>query len=514
MPVMSSEKDESYSQDARWHVPVLKTRTEVLNELARPCSRFTFDARRSGGDWWKAQMATKFDPLAGDSLILGTDTPANWQLFANYLYGQNILSSPKIYAQDYRNDVPRLHVSMVNSIEKTASEDGDKVNRGGLGASFFDKEESVSKAFGELLERFFLAKYKNADMISASYKELKSRRFGPRPLNIFELNGFFPWQEEKFPRFKRSEDDVFRWVRAKNIPDGGFAYIPAQLMYWNYSDSSETCLGESNTDAAAGHFTREEAILGGLLEYIQRDGFMIHWLKIVSPRRIDLSTIDDSKVKSVLDEFTRCGLTVHLIDTTTDVGVPSCVSVLVDERKGKYHTIVAGGAGFTLPDILLSALGELIVVYNGQKFNTQDAISLDGHEPFIKPKIGHIQRIRIWQDAHMYKHIQPFLEGPLISAQEFMKGVERYATTERRIAFILDQFKKLGEGYEAYVYEVDNAILRSIGYHVVQVLVPRMMHLYLNETNATLAAPRLSSVPAKLGYIPRKGFNPWPHPFP
>lgn len=505
------EEDDLYGAWNPWNVPQIKTKNQVLAELSRPCSRFGFNPGSIKSDFTAAQLARRIDPFANESLLWATGTPANWQFFAQYLHEKGITGTPDIHFYNVRNDIPKMYHAYFQSHEREKDVDGKTANRYGYGCSF-DQEEAVSKATGELLERHFLAKYRNSDLIQASYAELIGKRFGPRPIDIFMLNGFLPEQETRFPILQRSKDSPIRWVLGKNVADNKTVYIPAQLVFWNYADPNEMFLAEANSNGAAGGFSLDEAILAGVLEYIQRDGFVIHWLKVKSPKRIDLSTIADESVNSLLQQLQKYGLETHLIDVTTDVGVPSCVCVILDRRADPSMLHMGGGIGFNEREVFLSAIKEAV---SGLNRPVEETISLPAsYVPFSDRMIGLDERLRVWRGEEMLQRFAPFISGPLESATQFMRGAERYVTSAQQFEFVKNRLNTLGPGYEIFFYEVKEKTLRTVGFNVVKVVIPKLVSLYLWDTNAPLASERLSTVPSLLGYKPRDDINPWPHPFP
>ncbi len=496
-----------------FNIPVIKTKTEILDELMQPCSRFSFNVRNIRSDFRNARLVRWLDPFAESELLLASNTPANWQAFVRFLHGRGITSSKAVSSLPVRHDTPKIYTVSLGSGAAASGDPGYPVDRGGFGASYTDPEEAVSKASGELLERYFSARYTTNDLLFASFDELQRRRYGPRPLDIFSLNDFLPWQKEAFPAFIRDAQCPLGWVKGMNMARQVPVYLPAQLVYWNYRHGSEPQLYECNTSGTAGHFTYEEATLAALLELIQRDGFMIHWLKIKHPRRIDQRTITDADVLDLLGRFTRANLDIQLLDITTDIGIPACLAVLLDSRGGRYEVHLASGIGFTERDVFLSALAELIVVHGAQLHSEGPFILDEPYEPFRKP-INNLQRLRVWRTEKMYRQFLPFVQGPFETVDAFMRDVGRYDTVARRLSYVQEQLASLGEGYEIYIYEFEDPLLREIGFHVVRAIIPRIMGIYLFEQSGSLAAERLTSVPPKLGLEIREDLNPWPHPFP
>ncbi|MDP3645483.1 MAG: YcaO-like family protein, partial [bacterium] len=430
----------------------------------------------------------------------------------HYLFQKKILSSPRLAFYPCRNDLPKLYFADLRAIWDTSRTDGNKVRLSGLAHSM-DLERAISKSIGEMLERYFLSLYKNDSLLRSSYQDLLEK--GTAALNIFELNSFLPWQERRNPRFAKTSESPFYWVEGETM-DRRVTYLPAQLVFWNYNlacDLNEPVLGHPTTNGAAGHFTRDGAILAGLLENIQRDGFLIYWLNGISPKRIDASLIDDDETQSMLSDAERYGLKMHFLNTTSDIGVPSIMCAIVDPRTNEPVIAVGGGTGFNLKDTILHGAYEALSVLNHAEQYEGFTIS-EKYEPFIDPTIGHLERIRLWRGKKMLERLSFFINGPLQTPDEFIGSSSTLDTFQKQLPYVLDTLRSMGIGYEPYVYEVRDKVLDTLGYHVVQTIVPQLIPLHLREEMVTLNSKRLREVPAKLGYEAAVTLNPWPHPFP
>jgi ribosomal protein S12 methylthiotransferase accessory factor len=490
----------------------LKRRSDVIDEIARPCSRFrsilTGEQRR---DIALSRLAERFDFSARDAFLFTNGVPLNWQLLLDYLNENGVTDSKQFQFSPFATDAPKVHSVYLEPHADASDTDGSSADRHGFGSTD-SIEESMSRAIGELLERYCLTVYRRADLYTASYSETKKRH--KAALDIFKLNDFLPWQKEKYPRFVRTEDRPVAWVEGTELLSGTRTLIPAQLVYWNYAyQPGEMVLAQPTTNGGAGHFSRNEAVLAGLLEAIQRDGFLIYWLNGLSPKRIDPSTIIDAEVIDFLRYLRRYRLEYHFLNTTTDIGVPSCACVLVDASGGEPVIAVGGSAGFSFKELIMQSAREALAVY--AQTSTMHASTLPaGYEPFTDLRMSRRERLALWMGAEMYGRFKFFINGPLQSFEGFMGEMAWQSTPDMRLSYVLVRFRELGPGYEAYAYEVEHPVLQKLGYHAVKTVVPRLMHLYLRESMATLAAPRLKDVPAKLGYAPAQTLTPWPHPFP
>lgn len=485
---------------------------ELYAELMRPCARFVNPyLGRVRREARIARVLGQMDETLGNELILSSGTPVNWQLLLSYLHDQQLTESSYFGFSAVSTDLPHLSSVRLQSHADLTKSDGRAPRQGGF-ASTGSTEESMSRVVGELLERYALSRYHQKDLYRASYREASRRR--KNPLDILKLNGFLPWQTERFPQRARSIDAPLAWVSGERYADGARTLLPAQLVFWNYQNpSGEMILAESNSNGCAGHFTREEAVLAGVLELIQRDGFFIHWLNGIAPRQIDPSTIVDPEVRELLLKLRRYQIEYYLLNTTTDVGVPSCTCVLIDRLAGEPTVAIGASAGFSLREILSQSIGEALSILRGVE-STPGIPLKSPYTPFIDPKITRTERLAMWRGTEAIDRIAFFLRGERQSFEAFMGESIWYDTPEKQLAYIQKRFCALGDGYEMYVYESSDPVLARVGFHAVRVIVPKLFSLYLRESIPTLGAARLKDVPDRLGYERGAELTPWPHPFP
>ena len=484
--------------------------SEVLDETLKPCSRFKSPLS------WEERMDVRFAQLGAKmhsrkDVVLFTDgTPLNWSALVRYLHAQGITDSTRFSFPSIRNDAPKNFSVRLSPRSDAADTDGRVVGRHGFGSTS-SSEESMSRAVGELLERYSLSVYRRDSLYAASFDEARTKH---NVLDIYALNDFLPWQKEKFPAYVRGTDRMIRWVSGRELLSDTEALIPAHLAYWNYKfESNEMVLAQPDTNGGAGHFTRDEAILAALLELIQRDGFLIYWLNSLSPKVIDTSTIVDKEIKDFLRYLRRYRMEYYFLNITTDIGIPSCACVLVDAAGEEPIITVGGGSGFSLKELIFQSAGEALAVHAGVSLRVAHVLP-DAYKPFTDRNIGRDERLSLWRGREMLERFRFFISGARQSFEGFMGEAVWHDTPAKQLAYVLGRFGQLGAGYEAYVFEAAHPVLKTLGYHAVKAVVPRLMHLYLNEHIATLAAPRLRDVPPKLGYMSAETLNPLPHPFP
>lgn len=383
----------------------------------------------------------------------------------------------------------------------------------------FDLETAFSKALGEGLERFFLFPTKLARQrvdVRASTAGMKyhHKRFvHPETLTQFSLE-----QREQSKRFQFNETSAFAWIRVPELVSGKSVFVPAQcfsLERFTVDKKREPLLREQNTNAAAGGFTLQEALLSAIYEAVERDGFLIYWLNTIAPVRLDVSDCQDAEFLQLLSQLERYRIEACFLDTTTDTGIPSCICVLIDRSSAGPGIAIGGGCNFQIERMLRSSLVEAFsILGNFNRIHLSQSVPKTGYQPFSDGTIGIHERVRIWKQPDMFSRAEFFLSGQKKSLAEAYPERKVFGTASEELDYVTDLFRSLGAGYEIYYAEKEHEVLNTIGYYVVKVLIPELVSLYLSETNAGLGACRLKSVPHKIGRVPSEYWNYWPHPFP
>ncbi len=493
--------------------------SEYVKETSKQAGRFK--SPHSQTDRLLTNMRQKIAELAGfDNLYSfqnsGYLVPSQWQEIFNYLHDEGIITSPQVHFESFFHDEPKLYSLRLFSTPLSDLTDGKVPTAGYSRGVSDDFEEALSKVIGELLERYPLTIYRKKDFIRSSYRVLKEKK--RNPLDIFDLAGFADWQKELFPNRRFDDKSEFSWAEGVELLSGKQALIPAQLIFWNYNfeqEPVEPFLRQPITNGAAGHFTREEAILAGVYESIQRDAFLIHWLNKIAPPQISIDTVRNERLRTMINRLQRYGFEVVFLNTTLDLEVPSCVCVFID-KSGKGPKVgMGGGCGYDLVHAMMRSITEATGVYHWLRtYDKSFSLPVD-YKPFRTRGIGHESRLFFWGNPDSFSKFEWLLSGP---SQSFEVAACVYPTSFQNsveeLGHLKKVFRKFGKGYEIYVYEAQHKILESLGYHSVRTVVPALLPLYLEEVSAPLWARRLREVPQKMGYQRAHEPYPWPHPFP
>ncbi len=443
--------------------------------------------------------------------------PLKWKKLFDYLYKAGITRHRYPTLDQVHNDEPKIYcIRSVAAPLKNAEYPSPYIQHGryGFGAST-EYEIALSKSLGELLERYMFIMRKDIKTWTASVRELRLEK--KHFLDPFFVDQFAKWQKERFPAFRFDDESQFRWVHGKSLMTGKGALIPTQLAYWHYRQiAGEPVLRSGITSGAAGMFSRTEAIIGGIYEIIQRDGFLVYWLNSIVPGRIDPASVMDVDSRRLLDDCERYGIDVHILDTTTELRIPSVTVVLTDRYGGGPEVVVGAGCDRSPERAIHAALVESLssrfwlrsAMEKGRKYALPES-----YEPFVSDILLH-DRIVYWANPGMREKIQFFLSGPMRTIDEAFPEKRADVSPGQELAWLTELFRKKGPAYEIFCYEAEHEVLDAIGYHVIMSVIPAMLPMYLDETRAPLGHRRLHEACRALGYEPPEHPNLVPHPFP
>jgi oxazoline/thiazoline synthase len=272
--------------------------------------------------------------------------------------------------------------------------------------------------------------------------------------------------------FDRSAE--IEWSPVWSLRDKRFKYLPTTLLYFFYRGPAAQ-LADSN-GCAAGN-TREEAIVQGFLELVERDAYAIWWYNRVQRPQVDLAQFDDSYVRDLQTQLAETGRRLWVLDVTSDLGIPTFVAVTHWMQNGQENIEFGSGAHFDPRIALLRALTELnqflsIGLMGG---GSGEKSSLDGTTPLRLDDYPYLT-----PGGDPLVHHGPGLKFDQLDARGQVTECVRLAKRAGLDFMVLDQTRP------------------DIEVPVVRVIVPGLRHFYRR-----FAPGRLFDVPVKLGWRDR-----------
>jgi ribosomal protein S12 methylthiotransferase accessory factor len=260
------------------------------------------------------------------------------------------------------------------------------------------------------------------------------------------------------------------WSPVWSLRDKRFKYLPTGLLYFFY--------GGFHTDSngcAAGN-TREEAIVQGFLELVERDAYAIWWYNRLRRAEVDLKQFDDSYVRDLQAQFADAGRRLWVLDITSDLGIPTYVAIMHWMQNGHENIEFGSGAHFDRRIALLRSLTELTQFMS---------IGMMGGGSGEKPTLDGVKPLRL-EDY-------PFLipsDNPIVPPAPDLKV---HDNTRDQVNVCVEIATQAG-----YDFLVLDQTRPDVEVPVARVLVPGLRHFYRR-----FAPGRLYDVPLKLGLLDR-----------
>lgn len=302
-----------------------------------------------------------------------------------------------------------------------------------------------------------------------------------------------------------------RWVRGWSLTRGQEVFIPAILVYLNFPalSPSERFTNPISTGTAA-HSDLREAVLGGLLEVIERDAIALTWLQRL---RLPSVVVDPALLDPLTAEYHRVGtsteLELHLRDATTDYGVPILYAVQTSRTDPELAQVVAATCDLDPHRALAKIHRELASLRIALRSHARGPRAQD-----LKGKDLTVVGGALASADPSQREIFDFLlEGPRPLHALGEVGHLEAGPPADPLARVVDGLERAGA--EALVVDITTDEARQVGMHVIKALIPQAMPLSFSHHARYLATPRLYQAPRAMGLSAHDeaGINPVRQPF-
>lgn len=148
----------------------------------------------------------------------------------------------------------------------------------------------------------------------------------------------------------------FLWIEGQDLMGGGSRWLPFEMVHANYAQPEPThsqAFAATTNGLASGN-TSEEAILHALMEVVERDAITLWKLGSDawgSATAVRLDGVTGTP-KLLLDLFEAAGIDVAIWDVTSDVGIPSFLT-LIHDRTGETGADELGGGTHVSAEVAL-----------------------------------------------------------------------------------------------------------------------------------------------------------------
>ncbi len=344
--------------------------------------------------------------------------------------------------------------------------------RSGAAGKGVTESEAKAACLGEAIERYSSSFQGDEIQIRARMAD-QSNTVSPASLLHFsdrqyrdrevwnKHHGVFQWVPEPF-----DTSSEINWTPVWSLTCQQTRYLPTAFCYLRYPGEDRRFFAADSNGCASGN-TLEEAILQGLLELIERDSFALWWYTRARRPGVDLHSFEE--------RFSVNGRTAHVLDITSDLGIPAFVAISAFNDGGE---IVFGSGAGLLPRIAvrravceLNQMLETVLAPGEADTDIRRWLQSEtlANHPYLVP------------DSECRKSLSDYID---LSDQDILKDITMCVEILRR------------RGMETLVLDMTRS---DIGFPAVRVIVPGLRHFW-----ARLAPGRLYDVPVELGWITRR----------
>jgi len=278
------------------------------------------------------------------------------------------------------------------------------------------------------------------------------------------------------------EEEKIDWSPVWSLTENRTKYLPSSYLYYNYpqEESKSFCFGDSNGNAAGN--TKEEAILQGFFELIERDAVAIWWYNRLNRPIVDLNSFQLPIVSTLEEKYKEMGREFWVLDLSFDFPIPVFAAITRNVNGPKEEIIFGFGAHFDPRIAVARALAEM-----NQFLPWVDQFRISGVS-------YDVQTTQWFHNATLANqlHLVP-LNLPPIQAWQYNNLAH---PTDIKEDILLCQRLVEQKGMELLIQDQTRP---DIGLNVVKVIVPGLRHFW-----ARYAPGRLFDVPVELGILPRQ----------
>jgi ribosomal protein S12 methylthiotransferase accessory factor len=389
---------------------------------------------------------------------------------------------------------------------------GDEAKRSRVGVGKGETEdEAVKGAIGEAIERYCAWQPDYEAILEASYKELGSTAISPPEFVMYSETQY---ENKEIPYRPFDKNRNIGWVRGRSLLEDDEVFLPASLAYLGHfgqGGDEQLCLNTSNGLAAGSSV--DAAVLSGLYELIERDGFLITWMNKLSVAEINFDALSGLPYY-IRTFYERFGIEIRVFNATTDIPVYVMMGFAID-RSGDGPTAVVGlGCSLDPVEALKKALLEVC----------QGRVSETWRYRQRSPQ----ERIRSFQDVKKLEdHGALFAETEMLGELAFLLETSRFQRLTDLAnlsqgdvtADLTTCVKMLREAGSRVAYvDLTTPDVKPFGFRVVRAIATGLQPIHFGYRQERLGGRRLYDVARALAYVSETrtviDLNRCPHPLP
>ncbi|MBL1087603.1 TOMM precursor leader peptide-binding protein [Streptomyces actinomycinicus] len=200
--------------------------------------------------------------------------------------------------------------------------------------------------------------------VRAAYRDVAGQAVHPDTIQLFhprQYAGRARWNAAHGPAHRVcdpfDEQTPVDWTPMWSLTGGRHRLVPTAMLYYNAPGGKGPFAANSNGSAAGS--SREDAVVQGFLELVERDAVALWWYNRTRQPGVDLDAFDDTWVRRVREEHRGLARRLWVLDLTSDLGVPVFAALSARTDKPAQDITLGFGAHFDPGIALRRAVAEL-----------------------------------------------------------------------------------------------------------------------------------------------------------
>jgi ribosomal protein S12 methylthiotransferase accessory factor len=373
----------------------------------------------------------------------------------------------------------------------------------------FDPHVSIMKVAGEAAERYCLSRTSIRELGFGTFQEM-SPSLDPSSFRFFSDEQV---QTRSFSRFIWNEQSSFHWFNGEDLVNSRNVNVPAQIIWYPLKVPQgrvEPYLFPTNTTGAACGQSLEGSTLSGMMELLERDAFMIHYLHRSPGLGIDYT---GNPILTEIEQYlARFNLKLQLFCLQSDFPVIPILALIRDDNDPTSPSpMIASGLKCGVDPIrtIVGAVEEACQSRPWIRGILQD--TLLGQlplPPYLKDNII-ADRALYWTKPERIKDLDFFIHSNRSIHFDQLQSLATPETAEPLPALL--EFCRQN-AHPVYRVDLTTPEVREHGLFVSKVVMPTLQQFYLTEPFIPLACTRWKTVPLHLGLSETEPVEPNPVP--
>ena len=250
--------------------------------------------------------------------------------------------------------------------------------------------------------------------------------------------------------------------------------LPAQLIYLNsdFNDGLMLRREQITTGAAFNKKNNDNlAFKAGFLEVIERDAYITSYL---TKRKIPEIKNFPKIIQNMIEYLDRYKLKCHVFDITTDLNVPTFMTITIDDTGIGPAVDVGTSSGYDYTDTIYHSIKESIQARRVSRF-----LKETGFYSVTNDVVKTMQdRYYYWYEVNKIKDLNFWLNN------NDKISYDRLPTYSKSLQETKSIFSE--KNYHIYVADITIDELKCVGFEVLKVIIPELHPLYLDERAKSL----------------------------